>query len=190
MPILLVFGLILIAVVSWGVSTYNSLIRLRSQLERSWSNIDVVLKQRFDEIPQLIQVIEQYASYESGLLKSLADARSKYHSASNPNEKIQATQDMSVALRGVIAIGENYPELKANENFQQLQQRVSGLEGAISDRRETYNDAVANFNTRIEQFPSVLIANYLNYRRQEMFKVESAEREKPSLKMNLPNFNR
>ncbi len=188
------FGLILIVVVVGvlaflGVSMYNSMIGLRNQLERAWANIDVILKQRFDEIPQLIQVIEQYSNYEAGLLQKLAEARSQYGRARSVDEKIPASQDFSVALNGIMAIGENYPELKANQNFIQLQSRVSDLESVIADRREVYNEAVTNFNTRIDQFPDLFVARFLNYQRQTMFKVSEAERVAPSLKMNLPKFN-
>lgn len=167
---------------------YNGLVALRAQLERAWSNIDVILKQRYDEIPQLIQVIEQYAGYESGLLKALADARAHYGQASSVNDKIKASQEISLALRGVMSIGENYPQLKTNDGFMQLQTRISALENTISDRRESYNECVANFNTRIEQFPSSIAAGFLNYRRQTMFEATAAERTAPSLKMNLPKI--
>ncbi|PIU00944.1 MAG: LemA family protein [Bdellovibrionales bacterium CG10_big_fil_rev_8_21_14_0_10_45_34] len=186
------FWLIFIGVVlaSFGgmmVNIYNGLVRLRSQVERAWANIEVVLKQRFDEIPQIVQVVEQYAGYESSVLKDLAQARTRYGSAGSVGQKIKAAQDMSIALSGVMAIGEAYPELKANENFKQLQQRVSALESQIADRRETYNDVIANFNARIEQFPDVFAAKFLNYQRQEMFKATEQERNTiPSLKMNLP----
>lgn len=173
-----------------GVNIYNGLIGLRNQLERAWSNIDVLLKQRYDEIPQLIQVIEQYAGYESGLLKNLAEARKHYGQAQSVDEKIQASQEMSLAFRGVLSIGEAYPELKANENFNQLQKRVSELESMIADRRESYNETVANFNTRIEQFPDVFAARFLNYRRQQLFKATEEEKTTPSLKMNLPKFSK
>ncbi len=173
-----------------GTSLYNGLISLRNQVERAWSNIDVVLKQRYDEIPQLIQTIEQYAGFESGVLLELAEARKHYGAAKNVGEKIKASQEISLALSGVMAIGENYPELKSNENFMQLQTRISQLENSIADRRETYNDAVAVFNTRIEQFPDVFAARFLNYKRQELFEASLAEREAPSLKMNLPKFGK
>jgi LemA protein len=169
-----------------GLNIYNGLVSLRNQVERAWSNIDVILKQRFDEIPQLIQVIEQYANYESGILKELAAARAHYGQARNIGDKIKAAQELNVALQGIAAIGEAYPELKANTNFVQLQSRVSQLESTIADRRESYNEAVANFNTRIDQFPDVLAARLLNYHRQELFKASEAERTAPSLKMNLP----
>lgn len=188
------FFLIFIAVVLVGltlmfVNVYNGLVSLRSQLERAWSNIDVILKQRFEEIPQLIQVIEQYAGYEAGVIEKLSQARSRYGQAGSVGDKIKASQELSVALSGVIAIGEAYPELKANTNFNQLQNRISTLESTISDRRETYNETVANFNTRIDQIPDVFVARFLNYQRQEMFKVLETEKVAPSLKMNLPKFS-
>jgi len=187
------FFLIFLGVVAFGVavmmiSSYNGLVSLKNQIERAWSNIDVILKQRSDEIPQLIQVIEQYAGYESGLLKNLAETRSQYGRAQDVGQKIKASQEMSLALQGVIAIGEAYPALKANENFVQLQSRVSGLESMISDRRESYNEAVTNFNTRILQFPDVFAARMLNYSHQELFHANDAERLAPNLKINLPSF--
>ncbi|KYG66322.1 hypothetical protein AZI86_04505 [Bdellovibrio bacteriovorus] len=188
--ILCFVGVVLFGLVAMAINIYNGLISLRNQLERAWSNIDVVLKQRFDEIPQLIQVIEQYVGYESDLLKNLAQARSHYGSARNVSEKIEASREMSFALQGVIAIGEAYPDLKSNQNFVQLQSRVSALENMISDRRETYNEAVANFNTRIDQFPDVFAARILNYQRQDMFQATELERQAPSLKMNLPNLKK
>lgn len=186
--ILVVVGVVVLGLFLMAMNAYNGLVSLRAQLERAWSNIDVILKQRFDEIPQLIQVIEQYVGYESGLLKELATARAHYGSARSIGDKIQASKEMSVALQGVVAIGEAYPELKSNQNFVQLQTRISQLESTIADRRESYNETVANFNTRIEQFPDVFAARMLNYRRQEMFQATDAERSAPSLKMNMPKF--
>lgn len=184
-----VFLVILVVIFMFvGLNIYNGLVALRNQLERAWANIDVILKQRFDEIPQLVQVIEQYANYEAGILTKLADARSKYGSARSVDDKIQSAQSMSIAMNGLMALGENYPELKANQNFIELQSRVSKLEETLADRREIYNDVVAQFNTRIEQFPDVLAARVLNYSRQSLFQVEEFEKVKPNLKMNLPKF--
>ncbi len=171
-----------------GLNIYNALVRLRNQLERAWANIDVILKQRSDEIPNLVQVIEQYAGYEAGLLQKLAAARSNYGRAQNVDEKIKSSNEMALALSGVFAIGEAYPELKANENFNSLQQRISQLETTLADRREVYNETVANFNTRLDQFPDVIAARILNYQRQTMFQVSEAEKQMPTLKMNLPKF--
>lgn len=190
--LVLVFFVMIIGVALcvMGINIYNGLVALRNQLERAWSNIDVILKQRYDEIPQLIQVVEQYAGYEASILEKLALARKHYGDASTVDEKIKASQEMSFALKGVLAIGEAYPELKANENFNQLQGRVSSLESMIADRRESYNETVSNFNTRIDQFPDVFVAKFLNYKRQEFFKVDEFEKSKPSLKMNLPQFGK
>lgn len=188
LPLFILAGLAVVGFVF--VSMYNRLVSLRTQLERAWSNIDVILKQRFDEIPQLIQVIEQYASYESSLLTELAAARQHYGAAREVSDKIAAAGEMQLALRGVMALGEAYPELKANENFVQLQTRISKLEDAIADRRESYNEIVALFNFRIEAFPDVLAARLLNYRRQTMFEALATERVAPSLKMNLPQHKR
>ncbi|MBK9322939.1 MAG: LemA family protein [Bdellovibrionaceae bacterium] len=182
--ILVFIGIFLIL----GLNVYNALVRLRNQLERAWANIDVILKQRSDEIPNLVQVIEQYAGYEAGLLQKLADARSNYGRAQNVDEKIRSSNEMALALSGVFAIGEAYPELKANENFNTLQQRISQLETTLADRREVYNETVANFNTRLDQFPDVIAARILNYQRQTMFQVSEAEKQMPNLKMNLPKF--
>jgi LemA protein len=179
---------ILAGLVVMGIGIYNGLVRLKNQVQRAWANIDVILKQRFDEIPQLIQVIEQYANYEAGLIQKIAEARSHYGQSKTVDEKIQASNEMSMALKGIFAIGEAYPELKANQQFLQLQSRVSQIEGMIADRRESYNEAVTNFNTRIEQFPDVFAARILNYQAQSLYQVSEAEKVAPSLKMNLPKF--
>lgn len=185
----IVFGLVLVGVFALVfLNIYNGLVALKVQVERAWANIDVVLKQRFDEIPQLLQVIEQYVQYESDVLHKLIEARTKYGSAHSIPEKIEASQQMSLALKGVMAIGEAYPELKSNQNFTQLQNRVSALEGQIADRRELFNEAVANYNTRLVQFPDVIAANILGYTPHSLFKVSEEEKVVPSLKMNLPKF--
>lgn len=129
---ILVGGILL----SLGVSIYNNLVSQKQQIDRAWANIEVILKQRFDEIPQLIEVIEQSASYEQGTLKKVIEARSQYSSAQTIENKIAASNEMSLALKGVLALGESYPDLKANQSFVQLQSRVSELEGLIADRRE------------------------------------------------------
>ncbi|MBC7385212.1 MAG: LemA family protein [Cryobacterium sp.] len=179
------FLLVLIVVLFMGVGIYNSLVSLKNQVDRAWSNIDVILKQRFDEIPQLLQVVEQYTGYEKGVIRQVTEARSRYGSANTTNEKVAAAGDLSLALRGVIAIGEAYPELKANASFGQLQTRVSGLESAIADRRETFNEAVTNLNTRIEQFPDLFFARLLGYTKAALLQATPAERSVPNLKMNL-----
>lgn len=188
MAVAVVVLVVLAVVASIAVGIYNNLIRLRNQLERAWANIDVILKQRYDEIPQLVQVIEQFSQFEANVIEKLVSARAHYGEARSNTDKMAASSEISMALKGVMAIGEAYPDLKSNQNFMQLQTRISQLENTLSDRREGYNDTVANFNTRIDQFPDVLLARMLNYNRQTMFEVAAAERQAPSLKMNLPKM--
>lgn len=179
-------GVIVVAALAMAVHIYNGLIRLRNQVDRAWANIDVILKQRFDEIPRLVQVLEQYAQYERGTIDKVMAARSEYGRARKINEKIKASNDLSLALRGVFAIGEAYPELKSSGHFSHLQTRVSELESQISDRREHFNESATNLNTRIEQIPDVFFARLLGFQKTSLYEVESFEREAPSLKMNLP----
>ncbi len=181
---LVILAIIIVAIFAF-VSVYNSLVRLKNQVDRSWANIDVILKQRFEEIPQLIQVIEQYVTYENKILTKLVEARKHYSSAQSVKDKIDSSQEASFAFKGLLALGESYPELKSNANFLKLQTRVSDLEDQLSDRREHYNEAVTNFNTRIEQIPDVIVARTLNYQPKELFQVAEEEKQKPSLKMNL-----
>lgn len=179
--VLIVFGIIVATV----ISVYNGLISLKNQVDRAWANIDVILKQRYDEVPQLIQILEQYVQYEKSVIQKVMDARAHYGSAASTQDKIKASQEMSFALKGVFAIGENYPELKSNNNFTHIQTRLSSLESTLADRREVYNEAVTNYNTRILQFPDVIFSRMMNFGEKELFKVSEAEKQLPNLKMNL-----
>jgi LemA protein len=181
-----IFVVVIILFLVAVVSVYNSLVGLRNQVTRAWANIDVILKQRFDEIPQLIQVIEQYTNYESGIITKLVEARKNYSAAKNVEDKMQSSQQATAAFQGLLALGENYPQLRSNDNFKQLQTRVSDLENQLSDRRESYNDVVTNLNTRIAQFPDVFFAKMLGYSELSLFKVSDDEKQAPSLKMKLP----
>ncbi len=147
----------------------------------------MILKQRHDEIPQLIQVIEQFSQYERATIDRLIEARKTYAAARNIHDKIHASQETSRALNGIFALGEGYPELKSNAQFVQLQERISGLEGNIADRRENYNETVTNFNTRILQIPDTFFANFLGYHAFTLFTVEKEDLEKPDLKIILPS---
>jgi LemA protein len=183
--IFIFFLLVIFILISAAISAYNGLIALKNQVDRAWANIDVILKQRFDEIPQLIQILEQYVQYEKSVITKVMDARAHYGSAQTTGQKIAASKELSVALQGVMSIGEAYPELKSNANFTHIQNRLSELENSIADRRETYNEAVTNYNTRIAQFPDVMFASMLQFKEREMFRVSEAEKALPNLKMNL-----
>ncbi len=179
--IMLLLGIVVVT----AISIYNGIVSLRNQVDRAWANIDVILKQRFDEIPQLIQILEQYVQYEKHIIQAVMDARSHYGAAHSSDDKIKASQEMSLALKGVFAIGENYPELKSNANFTHIQQRLSSLEDHLADRREVFNEAVTNWNTRIAQFPDVLLTGVLNLSPRDLYQINEKEKSMPSLKMNL-----
>lgn len=184
--VLIATAAIVVPVLVLSVIIYNRLVALRNEVERAWANIDVILKQRFDEIPQLVQVVEQVAQYEGHLLQQLNTARQHYGSAASRDQKIKASGEISVALQGVMGLAEAYPDLKASENFRKLQQRISDLENALSDRREIYNEAATIYNTRIEQVPDLMVAILMGAVRQQLYQVTAQEKTLPSLKMNIP----
>lgn len=182
--VLLVLGVL--GLVIFGVGIYNQLIQVKVNVDKSWANIDVLLKQRYDEIPKLVKVCEGYMKYEASVLEKVTLARTKYLEAKTPGQTAQADSMMTSALKSLFAVSENYPALKANENFMQLQGRVSYLENQIADRREFYNDSVAIFNTRIKQIPDIFVANMLGYSDKEMFKVAESDKASPDINFNMP----
>lgn len=177
---LFIFGFIFLVIVSligYVIMVYNSLVRLNRDCEKAWSNIDVLLKQRSDELPKLIDTAQEYMEYEESVLKEVTEARTKSEEAESPREQAEANQQVQSALDNLLAVAEDYPELKANENFQQLQDRISAIEDKIADRREFYNEAVNTFNIRIHQIPYNIIANQLGYSDKELFEVQEEDRE-------------
>jgi LemA protein len=161
----------------WYITTiYNGLIAIKNDIDKAWANIDVMLKQRHDELSKLLDVSKGYMDYERDTLQKITRARSMYQQAKTVDEKALADQSMTSALRGFFAVAENYPELKANSNFQQLQKRITDLESQIADRREFYNDSVNTFNIRIQQIPDTFVASFMNLHTREMFKVEDADK--------------
>jgi LemA protein len=190
--ILIFLGIFLfgaLAIVGYFITIYNGLISLKENIKKSWSNIDVILKQRHDELPKLISVCESYTEFEKGILDRLMKAREKYFKASGVAKKSEASNEVTAALQGIFALAESYPDLKANKNFMQLQERISHLEETLADRREFYNDSVNNYNIRIKQIPDVLVAGMLSYRDEEMFKVSQKEREDVKIDIKIPKFS-
>lgn len=185
--VMIVFLFFAVGMTLYFVTIYNGLVSLKNEIERAWANIDVLLKQRFDEIPKIISVVESYSQYEQNTLDKLFKAREHYFGSKSVNEKAQSSNELSSALKGVFALGEAYPELKANQNFLQLQSRISTLEESLADRREFYNSATTNYNTRIEQIPDVFVARSLNYQRKELFQVSNEERQDVQVKIKLPS---
>jgi LemA protein len=158
------------------ITIYNGLVALRNDVAKAWANIDIMLKQRHDELPRLVEVCKGYMNYERDTLEKIVQARTIYQQAVSVDQKAEADRNTSSALRGLFAVAENYPDLKANNNFMRLQQRITELEDQIADRREFYNDAVNTFNVRIQEIPDTFVAGFMNVRPQPMFKVEDADK--------------
>ncbi|HUS58339.1 MAG TPA: LemA family protein [Planctomycetota bacterium] len=175
---IVVLFIVLIGVILIGylISIYNSLVRLKHNIEKAWANIDVLLKQRHDELTKLLATVKGYMAHEKDVLTQVTRARTDFMNAKTVHEKAEADGVMTAALKTLFAVAENYPQLKANENFAQLQGRISAIENQIADRREFYNDSVNTFNIRIAQIPYVFVANFLRYTRQELFKVTEEDR--------------
>lgn len=163
---------------------YNGLIALRNDIDKAWANIDVLLKQRHDELPRLVAVCQGYMQYERETLQRLTEARAKFASAFTADQKAQASGTVSASVQRVLAAAENYPNLKANVTFLELQKRITELENQITDRREFYNDAINLFNTRIRQVPDNLIANTLGMQPRVMFQVPAAKKAPVSLALS------
>ena len=187
--ILLVGLFIFVSLIAYAFTIYNNLISLKENIKKSWSNIDVILKQRHDEIPKLISVCESYTQFEKGILDRLMKAREKYFGAKGVSKKAAASSEVTAALGGLFAIAENYPELKSNEHFMNLQNRISHMEETLADRREFYNDSTNNYNIRIQQIPDVLVAGFLNYQKEELFQVSDQDKQDVKIDIKLPKFN-
>jgi len=188
--LLLAFVAAVVVAIGYSVGIYNQLIGVRVNVDRSWSNIEVLEKQRYDEIPKLVKVCEGYMQYERDTLQKVIAARTRYLGAQGPADRAAAGADMAGALKSLFALAESYPDLKANANFTQLQARITALESEIADRREFYNDSVAIFNARIEQVPYVFLARPLGYKSRDMYKVAPAETVSPDIKFSLPESDR
>jgi LemA protein len=178
-------ALLLVAagVLIYLVIVYNELVRLGNDNDRAWANIDVLLKQRHDEIPNLVATVKGYMQHERETLEAVTQARATSMNASTVPQKAQADLLVSSALRGLFAVAENYPQLKADQNFLRLQSRISELEEKIADRREFFNDDVNTYNTRIRQIPELFLAGLLGLQARQMFKVSEADRQAVALNL-------
>jgi LemA protein len=174
----LVFFAALVVAVLYVIMVYNNLVSIKHNVSKAWANIDVLLKQRHDELPKLVETCKQYMKYEQETLEKVMKARSQVYDA-RESQNIEALGGAEAALRtGVgklFALAENYPELKANQSFLQLQSRITGLENAIADRREFYNESVNINNVRIEQFPDLIIARMMNFKAFDLLKFGADE---------------
>ncbi|MGV8176706.1 MAG: LemA family protein [Candidatus Bilamarchaeaceae archaeon] len=166
----------------FAVSIYNGLVSLRNNIDKAWSNIDVLLKQRYDLIPNLVEVVKGYAKYERSVFKEITELRASLITG-GPHDRAVANERISSSLKSIFAVAENYPNLKASENFLELQKQLASIENQIADRREFYNDSVLLYNTRIQSFPDGIFAALFGMRLKEYFKAE--EEEKKPVKTGL-----
>ncbi|VVB74261.1 LemA family protein [Candidatus Tiddalikarchaeum anstoanum] len=172
---------ILLGIALYFVSIYNNFVTLRNEIDKTWSNINVLLKQRFDEIPNLVNTVKGYMKHEKDTLTAITEARSAWSKAKSIPEKAHAEGMLNGALKTMFAVAENYPTLKANDNFMQLQGRISTLETDIAGRRETYNDSVNTFNIKIAQFPDNIVAGMMSLKARELFQVSETEKKTPKV---------
>ena len=170
---------VLVLVVVWAVMIYNNLVQLKHNVSKAWANIDVLLKQRHDELPKLVETCKQYMKFEQDTLTKVMEARSKVFTAKE-QQNIGALGQAEGMLRGALgnlfALAEAYPDLKTNQTFQQLQSRISSLENAIADRREFYHESVNVNNVRIEQFPDSIVAGTFNFKAAQLLEFQAEEK--------------
>ena len=176
MTVLLILLVLVVLVVLALVLLYNNLVRLRNRIEGAWAQIDVQLKRRYDLIPNLVETVKGYASHEKETLDAVVRARNAAGAASGPADQAQAETQVTAALRQVFALSEAYPDLKANQGFLQLQEELSGTESRISYARQYYNDTVLRYNTKIQTFPAVVIANAMQFKEREYFEADDTSR--------------
>ncbi|MCE7886446.1 MAG: LemA family protein [Alphaproteobacteria bacterium PRO2] len=159
------------------ISIYNRLVALRQNRHQSFADIDVQLKQRFDLVPQLVETVKGYAAHEKKLFENVTAARAGVKASKNIDQRVEAENVLTRAMMGLFAVAENYPDLKANANFQQLMAELSDIENKLAAARRFFNNATAELNTAVEQFPAILFAALLGFKKEEFFEIPDIDRE-------------
>ena len=177
--------IVAVILIAYFVSIYNSLVRLRNNIDKAWSNIDVLLKQRNDELSKLMKTVKSYMKFEKKVLTEVTEARTAFMHAKTVEDMARADNMITGALKSLFAVAENYPDLKSSQNFMQFQNRISEIENQIADRREFYNDSVNTYNIRIEQIPYVWVANRLGYKRRGLFEVAAADKRDVEIDLDI-----
>jgi len=177
---LIVLGVLvflLAVLVIYVIMIYNGFVALKNNIERNWSNIDVLLKQRYDELPKLIKVCEGYMQHEQKTLEAVIKARSMVNQARTDEQKVQAQNMLTDTLKSLFMVVERYPDLKADKSFQQLGYRITELEDQIADRREFLNESVNIYNIRVEQFPDVIVASIFSFAKRTLWQIDPQHRQ-------------
>ena len=183
---MIIFIVIVLVIILSVIVMYNDLVRLRNKVKDAWSQIDVQLQRRFDLIPNLVESVKGYMNHEKETLTKVTELRSSWANATTINEKVELENQLTSALKTIMAVSENYPELKANTNFSELSEELRNTENKISFSRQFYNDSVTMYNTKLELFPSNIVANMFNFKARELFVTESDEARK-NVKVDFNN---
>ena len=174
--------IVLVLIVLWAISVYNSLVALRNRVKDQWAQIDVQLKRRFDLIPNLVETVKGYTKHESETLEAVIKARNTYVSATVPEEQMKADGELTKAISKLFALTESYPDLKANTNFQALQQELTETESKIAAARQFYNDTVMVYNNKVSMVPSNIIAGLFKFNKEAFFEANETERQNVQVK--------
>ena len=173
--------IILVVIALWLIATYNGLIQARNKVRNAFAQIDTQLQRRFDLIPNLVETVKGYAAHEKELLENVTASRSGYMNATTAAEKMAADNQLTSTLKTLFAVSENYPELKANENFSKLQDDLKGTEDKVAFSRQFYNDSVTKFNDKLQMFPSNIVAGMFGFKEEALFKTEEAAKVAPKV---------
>ncbi len=169
--LIIIIAILIIAI----IAIYNNLVTLRQKVKNSWSQIDVQLQRRFDLIPNLVETVKAYMKHEDAVLTKVAELRTSWAGANSISEKAKLDNELSATLKSIMAVSENYPDLKANQNFSELQQELQNTENKISFSRQFYNDSVTLYNTKLEVFPSNILASMFGFKPEDLFATDSEE---------------
>ena len=169
---------IIVLLIIWIIGVYNGLVSSRQKVDNAWSQIDVTLQRRFDLIPNFVETVKGYMNHESETIEKITALRTSWANSSSVEEKANLNNELSGALKTIMAVSENYPDLKSNTNFSELSEELRNTENKIAFSRQFYNDSVTRYNTKLELFPSNIVANMFNFKPKSLFAAESAEARK------------
>ena len=187
MTIWIILGIVAVLIIA-VIGTYNSLVQSKIKVDNAWSQIDVQLQRRFDLIPNFVETVKGYMTHEKETFEKIASLRTSWANANSVSEKAELDNQLSTTLKTIMAVSENYPELKANQNFSELSEELRNTENKISFSRQFYNDTVTMYNTKLQVFPSNIIAGMFNFKARDLFKAESDEARR-NVKVDFGNNN-
>lgn len=187
MTIWIILGIVVVLIIA-VIGMYNSLVQSKIKVDNAWSQIDVQLQRRFDLIPNFVETVKGYMTHEKETFEKIASLRTSWANANSVSEKAELDNQLSTTLKTIMAVSENYPELKANQNFSELSEELRNTENKISFSRQFYNDTVTMYNTKLQVFPSNIIAGMFNFKARDLFKTESDEARR-NVKVDFGNNN-